>query len=133
MFEIRLVQQAAWDVPVDTMPLASGYLKAVLEATDGVADEINATICNFRGGAKLSEMALVLFADGRAPDVVAFSVLGWNYRNFGCLAETFKQLNPSGIVVFGGVHVAHQHERVFREFPWVDIVVNGEGELIFRD
>ncbi|MBW8484302.1 KedN5 family methylcobalamin-dependent radical SAM C-methyltransferase [Actinomadura parmotrematis] len=133
MFEIRLVQQAAWDVPVDSMPLASGYLKAVLDSRDDLGTETNTEICNFRGGAKLTEMARELLGDGRAPDLVAFSVLGWNYRSFGCLAETYKQLNPRGTVVFGGVHVANQAERVFREFPCVDVVVNGEGELTFAD
>jgi radical SAM superfamily enzyme YgiQ (UPF0313 family) len=131
MFEIRLIQQAAWDVPVDTMPLASGYLKAVLDADDRIGPETNVEICNFRGGTRLPEMANGIFGNGALPDVVAFSVLGWNYRSFGCLAETYKQLKPDGVVVFGGVHVAHQHERVFREFPWVDVVVNGEGELTF--
>jgi radical SAM superfamily enzyme YgiQ (UPF0313 family) len=60
-------------------------------------------------------------------------VLGWNLRNFGLLAEMFKQLNAKGTVVFGGNHVAYQAERVFREFPWVDVVVSGEGELTFRE
>lgn len=132
MLKICVVQQAAWDVPVDTMPLAAGYLKAVLDADPDLATEVETEICSFRGGATLYEMVKRLF-DGAVPDVIAFSVLGWNYRNFGCLAETYKQLKPDGIVVFGGVHVAYQAERVFREFPWVDIVANGEGEPIFRD
>jgi len=132
MLKIRLVQQAAWDVPVDTMPLAAGYLKAVIDADADLSAEVETEICNFRGGTTLYEMVRQLL-DRSVPDVLAFSVLGWNYRSFGCLAETFKQLNPAGLVVFGGVHVAYQAQRVFREFPAVDVVVNGEGELIFRD
>lgn len=130
LLKVGLIQQAAWDVPVDTMPLAAGYLKAVLDAELGA--EVATEICNFRGGTSLYAMARRLFS-GDVPDVAAFSVLGWNYRSFGCLAETYKQVNPEGIVVFGGVHVAGQGERVFREFPWVDVVVNGEGEFTFRD
>jgi radical SAM C-methyltransferase len=132
MLQVRLVQQAAWDVPVDTVPLAVGYLKAVLDADADLAPAVSSEICNFRGGATLYEMARRLFADG-APDLLAFSVLGWNYRTFGYLAETYKQLRPDGVVVFGGVHVAGQAQRVFREFPWVDVIVDGEGELTFRD
>jgi radical SAM superfamily enzyme YgiQ (UPF0313 family) len=130
MLAIRLVQQAAWDVPVDTMPLAAGYMKAVLDAE--FESQVGAEICSFRGGATLFEMARQLFRE-QVPDVLAFSVLGWNYRSFGYLAETYKHLKPDGIVVFGGVHVANQAERVFREYPWVDVVVNGEGEYTFRD
>jgi radical SAM C-methyltransferase len=129
---ICLVQQGAWDMPVDSMPLAAGYLKAVIDADPDLAAVTEVEICNFRGGRTLPEMTRDLFRN-RIPDVLAFSVLGWNFRNFGLLAETFKQLNPSGVVVFGGNHVAYQAERTFREFPWVDVVVNGEGELTFRE
>jgi radical SAM C-methyltransferase len=132
MLDITIVQQGAWDMPLDSMPLAAGYLKATLDADLDLGPETAVRICNFRGGATLPEMARQLFA-GAVPDVLAFSVLGWNYRRFGCLAETYKQLNRDGVVVFGGTHVAHQGRRVFREFPWVDVVVDGEGEFIFRD
>lgn len=132
MLKVRLVQQAAWDVPVDTMPLAVGYLKAVLDADVDLASAVSTEICNFRGGTNLYGMARQLFGDG-LPDVLAFSVLGWNYREFGSLADTYKQLRPDGVVVFGGVHVAHQAQRVFHDYPWVDVIVDGEGELTFRD
>ncbi|WP_370942141.1 KedN5 family methylcobalamin-dependent radical SAM C-methyltransferase [Amycolatopsis sp. cg5] len=132
MLKICLVQQGAWDMPLDSMPLAAGYLKAVIDADADLAAEAEAEICNFRGGRTLTEMATQLFGAG-VPDVLGFSVLGWNYRNFGALAEMFKQLNPRGLVVFGGNHVAYQSERVFREFPWVDVVVNGEGEHTFHE
>jgi len=132
MLHVSLVQQGAWDMPVDSMPLAIGYLKASLDADPDLAGETAVQICSFRGGEGLPEMAQQLFA-GRAPDIMGFSVLGWNYRSFGVLAETFKQLNPAGLCVFGGNHVAYQSDRVFREFPWVDVVVNGEGEHTFRE
>jgi radical SAM superfamily enzyme YgiQ (UPF0313 family) len=130
MLTIGLVQQGAWDMPLESMPLAAAYLKAVVESTPALSDECDVTLYNFRGGAALTVMARELFS-GRVPDVLAFSVLGWNYRKFGCLAETFKQLNPSGLVVFGGNHVANQSARVFAELPQVDVVVNGEGEVTF--
>ena len=81
-----------------------------------IRQEMDMRILNYRGGVTLTQMANELFADG-APDVLAFSVLGWNYRTFGCLAETFKQLNPDGWVIFGGTHVANQAERVVPHVP----------------
>lgn len=129
---VYLVQQGVWDMPLESMPLASGYLKATALADDRIRRDAEIVIHNFRGGASLYTMATQLF-QGRIPDVLAFSVLGWNYREFGALAETFKQLNPAGWAVFGGTHVADQADRVFRMFPEVDIVVNGEGEFTFRD
>lgn len=130
--QVFLVQQGIWDMPLESMPLAAGYIKATALADDQVRGAVDISIHNFRGGATNAQMANAMFSSGR-PDVLAFSVMGWNYRAFGALAATFKQVNPDGWVVFGGPHVSEQAERVFRMFPEVDIVVNGEGELTFRD
>ncbi|GAB3473466.1 KedN5 family methylcobalamin-dependent radical SAM C-methyltransferase [Amycolatopsis cihanbeyliensis] len=129
---VDIVQQGIWDMPLESMPLASGYLKATALADDVLATKFDINIRNFRGGVTLSSMAYQLFSE-RVPDVLAFSVFGWSYRAFGALAATFKQLNPRGWVIFGGTHVANQAERAFAMFPDVDVVVNGEGEIIFRD
>ncbi|XVV00797.1 KedN5 family methylcobalamin-dependent radical SAM C-methyltransferase [Actinosynnema sp. CA-248983] len=127
-----LVQQGVWDMPLESMPLASGYLKAMVQADPVLRERVSVEICNFRGNATHGEMANRLCA-GELPDVLAFSVLGWNQRAFGELAATFKQLNPDGWVVFGGTHVSGQAKRVFQLYPGVDVVVNGEGELTFPE
>lgn len=132
MLKIGLVQQSAWDLPIDSMPLAAGYLKAVLESDEAISSEVEVRIHNMRGGWSVTEMTRAIFSDG-APDVLAFSTVGWNYRNFCTLAEFYKQVKPAGITVFGGTHVSQQAERVFRECPSADIIVNGEGELTFRE
>ncbi|MFI9388802.1 KedN5 family methylcobalamin-dependent radical SAM C-methyltransferase [Kutzneria sp. NPDC052558] len=129
---VVLVQQGVWDMPLESMPLASGYLKAMIDEDPGLRDRVSVEICNFRGGVTHGEMADRLFGGG-VPDVLAFSVLGWNQRAFGALAATFKQLNPDGWVVFGGTHVSGQADRVFRICPGVDVIVNGEGELTFPE
>lgn len=127
-----IVQQGAWDMPKESMPLAAGYLAAAARADPVVGPEFTVRIQNFRGGESLGAMARTLFTD-TVPDVLAFSVFGWNFHRFGALAETYKSLRPDGLVVFGGTHVAHQADRVFRCFPDVDVVANGEGEFTFRD
>ncbi|MFB8218401.1 KedN5 family methylcobalamin-dependent radical SAM C-methyltransferase [Streptomyces anulatus] len=126
------MQQGAWDMPKESMPLAAGYLTAAARADPVVGPEFDVGIQNFRGGESLGSMARTLFS-GVVPDVLAFSVLGWNLNQFGALAETYRSVRPDGLVVFGGTHVAHQAERVFRRFPEVDVVANGEGEFTFRD
>lgn len=127
-----LVQQGVWDMPKESMPLAAGYLKASVLADEEISREIAVRIFNFGGGDTLTVMAEELFSQG-VPDVLAFSVFGWNYSSFGSLAEAYKQIHPDGWVIFGGTHVANQGERTFRQFPDVDIIVNGEGDFIFRD
>jgi len=129
---VYLVQQGIWDMPLESMPLASGYLKAMATAQERIRGHTDIRTFNYRGGATLTKMVNNLFTEG-PPDILCCSVLGWNYRTFGAMAETFKQLNPDGWVVFGGTHVANQADRTFRNYPEVDVVVNGEGELPFVD
>ena len=129
--KVYLVIQNAWDTEYLTMPLALGYLKAYALADPVVAESFDIRIFNFCRRVSVSEMAQILFID--PPDVLGFSVLGWNFRNSGYLAETFRQVRPDGWCVFGGNHVSHQAERTFRLFPTVDVIVNGEGEHAFRE
>jgi len=129
---VWLVQKGVWDMIKESLPLAIGYVKAVCLANEQIRESADVEIFNFSGGDGTSAMARQLFNQG-TPDMIAFSVLGWNYRSFTALSETFKQLNPDGWVVFGGNHVANQGDRVFREHLDVDVVVNGEGELTFQD
>ncbi|RSM90702.1 B12-binding domain-containing radical SAM protein [Kibdelosporangium aridum] len=130
--KVWLVQQGVWAMSLESMPLASGYLKATASQDERIAAQMDIQIHNFDGGGTLFGMANQLFTDG-APDVMAFSVLGWNYQEFAALAETFKQINPDGWAIFGGNHVSQQATRVFGAHPYVDVVVNGEGEFVFRD
>ena len=125
---IALVQQGVWDMPLKSMPLAIGYLKSTLDVN--FSGEVNTQIFNFKGKEAATSMANRIFAD-RIPDILAISVFGWNFQLAGTLADTFKQLNPNGWVVFGGTHVANQSSRVFQLFPYVDVIVNGEGEFTF--
>jgi radical SAM superfamily enzyme YgiQ (UPF0313 family) len=119
-------------MPKESMPLAAGYLKATALACEPIRDEMDVRIFNFGGGDTVTIMAEALFAGG-VPDVLAFSVFGWSYHPFGAIAETYKQIRPDGWVVFGGTHVANQGTKVFRQYPDVDVVVNTEGEFVFRD
>jgi len=118
----------------ESMPLASGYFKAMIDADEVLRSEIDVRIMNFSGGNSTLQMAKELFlSDDGPPDVLAFSVFGWNYNAFGKLAEMYRALRPDGWVIFGGTHVANQGKRTFAMFPQVDVVVDGEGELTFVD
>ncbi len=124
---IALVQQGVWAMPMESMPLAIGYMKAAIDADEILRDEFEAKIVNFRGATTVGSAIAAIFGEV-VPDVLAISVFGWNFRESLVLSETFKQLNPAGLVVLGGTHVANQGERIFRLCPDVDVIVNGEGE-----
>lgn len=131
---VSLVQQGVWDLEAtgrESMPLACGYLKATADADERLRSELDIAIHNFGGGATTLSIIKRLVED--PPDLLAFSVFGWSFERFGNVAETYRQLRPDGWVVMGGTHVTDQARRVFRLFPSVDVIVNGEGELTFRE
>ncbi|MFI6743408.1 KedN5 family methylcobalamin-dependent radical SAM C-methyltransferase [Nonomuraea sp. NPDC050451] len=129
---VAIVQQGVWDMPLESVPLAAGYLKASAMADENICAATKIEILNFRGKVTHTEMAFRLFRQ-EIPDVLAFSVFGWNFSAFSALATVYKRLNPRGLVIFGGTHVSQQAVRVFRLCSDVDIVVNGEGEMTFRE
>ncbi len=129
---VALVQQGVWEMPLESMPLAIGYLKAAVDADEILRDEFEMTIVNLRGGTSIGNAVAAVFHQS-VPDVLAISVFGWNFREALLLAETFKQLRPDGLAILGGTHVANQADRVFRLSPDVDVIVNGEGEQVFLE
>jgi radical SAM superfamily enzyme YgiQ (UPF0313 family) len=129
---ICIVQQAVWRTSGRaSMPLAAGYLKAMVETDPTLHGDCTVSIANFSGRESVAEIIQAVL--DHAPDLLCFSVLGWNYQTFGQVATTYKQLRPDGWVIWGGNHVAYQARRVFTEWPAVDAVVNGEGEFTFRE
>lgn len=127
---VALVHQGIWDMEKLSMPLALGYLKAYALQDQRIDEQVDFEIFNYRGADQPIRMIPEVLV-AQPPDILACSVFGWNFRNFGQLATTFRQIRPQGWTVFGGTHVALQAERVFRLYPDVDIVVNGEGEITF--
>jgi radical SAM C-methyltransferase len=129
---ITLVQQGVWAMPLESMPLAAGYLKAAIDADEFLREACTATIVNLRGGTDIGTVMSAIFGNS-VPDVLAISVFGWNFREALLLSETFKQLNRSGLVILGGTHVANQADRVFCLSADIDVIVNGEGEEVLPD
>jgi radical SAM superfamily enzyme YgiQ (UPF0313 family) len=127
---VALVHQGIWDMEKLSMPLALGYLKAYAQQDEAIRSAVDFRIFNYRGADQPVRMVPEVLV-AQPPDILACSVFGWNFRNFGQLAATFRRIRPEGWTIFGGTHVAMQAERVFRLYPEVDVVVNGEGEITF--
>jgi radical SAM superfamily enzyme YgiQ (UPF0313 family) len=62
------------------------------------------------------------------PDIVGFSVLLSTAKEAPRIAERVKAENPNVLVVFGSHHSTFNSERILRSYPFVDVVVRGEGE-----
>ena len=68
-----------------------------------------------------------------SPDVVAFSVSVWNYEISLAVANKIKKQYPDCLIVLGGPHVPDKVGNFFIENSFIDILVHGEGEVIFRE
>jgi len=63
------------------------------------------------------------------PDVVGFSTLASSGRTAAILAGEVKKENPEVKTVFGNYYATFNPERIMQKYPWVDIIVRGEGEI----
>ena len=63
------------------------------------------------------------------PDFVGFSTLASSGRTAAITAREVKEENPKAKIVFGNYYGTFNTERVMQKYPWVDIIVRGEGEL----
>ncbi|KUG24589.1 radical sam domain protein [hydrocarbon metagenome] len=66
------------------------------------------------------------------PDLIAFSVVAFDYQRALYYAEKFKKICPQAKVVFGGIHVSSVPEVVIAN-EFIDYIVIGEGEIAFSE
>ena len=66
-------------------------------------------------------------------NILLCSCYVWNWEITTYLAREVKKLNPNCTVIFGGPQVPLVTNDFFKEFPYVDILVHGEGELILKN
>ncbi|MAH50852.1 hypothetical protein CMI37_33860 [Candidatus Pacearchaeota archaeon] len=69
------------------------------------------------------------------PSVIGFSDFVWNTQYDHKIAKRIKERYPNCVIVFGGQGTpkADRVSNFFRESPYVDIAVHGEGEVTFED
>lgn len=65
------------------------------------------------------------------PSVAAFSTYIWNCNFNKEVARRIKEKYPDCVVIFGGHHVA-PGGNMLDECPYIDYLLHGEGEVIFR-
>ena len=68
----------------------------------------------------------------RKPDVAAFSCYLWNIEYVRALIPELAAVLPEVRIWAGGPEVSYDSERFLREVPETELVMNGEGEAVFR-
>lgn len=72
------------------------------------------------------------FCDTR-DDVIGVSTSGMALPLVLSALRRLKMQRPDLVTVLGGIGAAGSDEQIIREFPWIDFVCRGEGEIPMRD
>tara|TARA_R110000824_G_scaffold12307_8_gene54065 strand:- start:9098 stop:11065 length:1968 start_codon:yes stop_codon:yes gene_type:complete len=77
----------------------------------------------------------IILSKIKDPDVLAFSSFLWNWNVNNEIAKDIKERYPNCLIIFGGQHqpLPDRQQNFFREYPWCDIMVHGEGEITFAE
>lgn len=69
------------------------------------------------------------------PYMAVFSCYVWNYQYNRSMAKAIKEKFPNCIIAFGGPQVTKypEEQKFFDKNPFVDYIVNGEGEVVFAE
>ncbi|MBM2818968.1 MAG: radical domain protein [Nitrosarchaeum sp.] len=66
-------------------------------------------------------------------DILLCSCYVWNWEITVYLAEQIKKFNPECLIIFGGPQVPDLADGFFKKYPFVDIIVHGEGEKTLEE
>ncbi len=66
-------------------------------------------------------------------DIIAFSCYIWNVEMIYDLSKELKKVLPDTKIWLGGPEVSYDADRVLAKHPEIDLVVQGEGEVTFRE
>ena len=66
-------------------------------------------------------------------DVVFFSTYIWNIYDIVKLCDNLKKVKPEIKIGLGGPEVTYDSESAMEKYEFLDYILCGEGELVFRD
>ncbi len=67
------------------------------------------------------------------PDILGFTTLSMSGRTAAKISREVKRWNPNLTIVFGSYYATFNARRVLTKYPYVDVVVRGEGERTIVD
>jgi len=114
-----------------TIPLAAGYLKAVAHAA-GLTKLLEIEILTRYLNNAAGDSAIVAYLVDRKPCLIGFSCYVWNIERTMHIIQRVKKLLPDTEIVCGGTEVSTGFRRIMESCA-ADVVVFGEGELVFID
>jgi radical SAM superfamily enzyme YgiQ (UPF0313 family)/Flp pilus assembly protein TadD len=125
------VQVDLIDLTSDYIPLSLFYIKGYAE-TDPVisaSSRIDVVVPEDASDAARTAAEII----DRKPDIVGFSCYIWNMLHTMEIARRVKEQAPGTTIVVGGPDVSSVPKQALATYPWIDVVVRGEGEETFRE
>lgn len=110
------------------LPLVWGLLRAYAENDPDIQEQYDWKIPFFR-----PDDINTIDKSIENPNVMGFSCYIWNWSNHNAIAKKVKERFPECLIVFGGPQVPKDAVDIFENYPWIDIVVYGEGEQAFTE
>lgn len=112
-----------------TVPLACGYLKAMAYKS-GLLKNIDIEILNRDLNNRAGDSVVISYITKRQPSIVSFSCNVWNTERTIYIINQIKARLPQIKIICGGSETSWQYKKIIRNRN-IDIIVIGEGELIF--
>jgi ribosomal peptide maturation radical SAM protein 1 len=125
---------------------AEAYLNDVLSQIDSgnrhsISDQFRPRTKSFLRKARRLQTAANHFIEAcleevirRSPRIVGFSSSFHQHAASLALAKRIKRSSPRTAIIFGGANCdGVMGAETLRQFPFIDVVVSGEADLIFRD
>lgn len=66
-------------------------------------------------------------------DIILFSTYIWNINDIEKLCDCIKKFKPGIKIALGGPEVSYDSKTAMEKYPFIDYILYGEGELVFRD
>lgn len=120
-------QQGPRDKNAHYLPYSIGMLWAYVKDDDVVTSNLKLNqIIWHREDVKTTAQKL------SQDKIIGFSCYIWNKNYNYALAKEIKKINPNVILLFGGPEIQIENPNVYHDFPFMDIIVKGEGEITFK-
>jgi radical SAM superfamily enzyme YgiQ (UPF0313 family) len=120
-------QQGPKELNAHYLPYSAGVIWSYAVADPMVRDNFELTTMIWRRDA-VDDVVERL----RDNDVVAFSTYVWNHQYNYEVARRLREANPNCLIIFGGPEPAITDPNLFRDNPFMDMVICFEGEITFR-
>ena len=113
------------------IPYIYALLKRSCDSDDYLKNKLNWLKPIYTSAFKIKNMQE--YISEQSIDVLALSCYEWNWDIQMDFARNVKKRNPNCLVVAGGPQPSWRSSQLFKDMPYVDIVIKGEGETPFRE